>query len=163
MSDHDRHKPKCRPRCRFSDLLLFSSLENKISESFPHPIQPLPVASLMKMSLCSSCEWVMPRTYHMGVTSARAQGFGILPTPDPTIARCISDGDIASSVTALTNMLFSNFTYTSLITTSDPRPTHTCSTSGPLYAADNIFIHFHTLKHPVHPSRMFTPNLLLHQ
>ena len=144
MSDHDRHKPKCRPRCRFSDLLLFSSLENKISESFLHPIQPLPVASLMKMSLCSSCEWVMPRTYHMGVTSARAQGFGILPTPDPTIARCISDGDIASSVTALTNMLFSNFTYTSLITTSDPRPTHTCSTS-------------------VHPSRMFTPNLLLHQ
>ena len=32
----------------------------------------------------------------------RAQGFGILPTPDPTIASCISDEDVALQLNGMT-------------------------------------------------------------
>ena len=33
----------------------------------------------------------------------RAQGFGILPTPDPTIASCISDEDVALELKRLSD------------------------------------------------------------
>ena len=145
------------------------AMSNKASE--------MPVASQMKMSLCNSCDWVMPRTYHMGLAPpAREQGFGILATPDPTIASCISDEDAALQLMRLgeaSNISLGRrhpietyyfrffFTYISLLTTSDPHPTHTCLTFWPLCAADSIFIRSHILKPPVHHNKMSTPNHLL--
>ena len=58
--------PKISGSLTFPHLLAWS-LEHKVSKSCLHSIQPLPVASLMKMSRCSSCDWVMPRTSHKGV------------------------------------------------------------------------------------------------
>ena len=144
----------------------------------PNKASEMPVASLMKMWLCSSCDWVMPQTYHMdSAPPARRKGFGVLPTPDPTIASCISDEDAALQLIWLgdtsnislgrrqpnKHTIF-DFFFLPILASSQPQtrtqliPALQC---GPLYAADSIFIRSHILKVPVHHNKMSTPNPLL--